>query len=75
MASPFNHPDLKPFELHNVHLTGRTIGAGAYGSVEEGHILGTPCAVKKIHDIFQDRTQIPHDELQRAGEKFVESAD
>ena len=72
MANLLNHPDLKPFELQNVRLTGRTIGAGAYGSVEEGVMAGSLCAVKKIHDIFQDRRQIPEAELQRAGGKFVE---
>ena len=72
MANLLNHPDLNPFELPNVRLTGRTIGAGAYGSVEEGRMAGSICAVKKIHDIFQDRRQIPDAELQRAGGKFVE---
>ena len=73
MAATFllqNH-DLRPFVLHNVRLTGRNIGTGSYGSVEEAEIPGAICAAKKIHDIFQDRTQIPEDEIRRASEQFV----
>ena len=65
------HPDLRPFVLNNVRLTGRNIGAGSYGSVEEVEIPGAICAAKKIHDIFQDRTQIPEDDIRRASEQFV----
>ena len=35
-----------------VQLTGTTIGAGAYGSVEEVAVPGVICAAKKIHDFF-----------------------
>ena len=73
MAATFllQHADLRPFVLHNVRLTGRNIGTGSYGSVEEVDIPGAICAAKKIHDIFQDRTQIPEDEIRRASEQFV----
>ena len=75
MAATFllQHRDLRPFVLHNVRLTGRNIGSrsGSYGSVEEVEIPGAICAAKKIHDIFQDRTQIPEDEIRRASEQFV----
>ena len=57
--------------LSNVRLTGTRIGAGAYGSVEEVEIPGAVCAAKKIHDIFQDRSEIPAAEIQRATAQFV----
>ena len=73
MAASFlrDYPELRPFVLPDVRLTGRNIGAGAYGSVEEVEIPGAICAAKKIHDIFQDRTRIPEVEIRRASEQFV----
>ena len=67
-----DHPELRPFVLSNVRLTGTRIGAGAYGSVEKVEIPGAVCAAKKIHDIFQDRSEIPAAEIQRATAQFVE---
>ena len=67
MASiPLDYPELRNFLLHNVHLTGTKIGSGAYGSVEEGMLSGTICAIKKIHEIFLDRSRIPPNEIQQA---------
>ena len=66
-----NNPELRPFVLSNVRLTGTRIGAGAYGSVEEVTIPGAVCAAKKIHDIFQDRSEIPAAETQKATTQFV----
>ena len=40
------YPDLKPFVLSNVQLTGTTIGAGYYGSVE---VVAVEAAAKRIH--------------------------
>ena len=57
--------------LSNVQLTGTRIGAGAYGSVEEVTIHGAVCAAKKIHDIFQDRSEIPAADIQKASSQFV----
>ena len=51
--------------LSNVRLTGTTIGAGAYGSVEEVAIPGVICAAKNIHEIFLDRSEIPPSENQK----------
>ena len=65
-----DNPELTPFVLSNVTLTGTRIGAGAYGSVDEVAI--SVCgAAKKIHDIFQDRSEIPQDEIRRASTQFV----
>ena len=65
-----DNAELRPFVLSNVTLTGTKIGAGAYGSVEEVAI--SVCgAAKKIHDIFQDRSKIPEDEMRKASTQFV----
>ena len=62
--------ELRPFVLSNVTLTGTRIGAGAYGSVDEVAI--SVCgAAKKIHDIFQDRSEIPDDDISKASAQFV----
>ena len=73
MAAPFlrDHPDLRPFVISDVRLTGKNIGSGSYGSVEEVEIPGAICAAKKIHDFFQDRSQVSEVEIARASEQFV----
>ena len=69
MAMDLLH-ELRPFVLSNVTLTGTKIGRGSYGSVDEVAI--SVCgAAKKIHDIFQDGSQIPEDEIHRASTQFV----
>ena len=72
MANEFirDNPGLKPFVLSDVEITGNRIGAGAYGSVEEV-VIPVAAAAKKIHDIFQDRTEIPEDEIVKASTQFV----
>ena len=76
MATPTNllceYSELQSFVLWNVRLTGTRIGAGAYGSMDEAQMPGVLCAVKKIHDIFQDRSEIPTADIQRATTQFVE---
>ena len=66
-----DHPELRPFLLTNVRLTGTRIGAGAYGSVEEVAIPGAVCAAKRIHDFFQDVAQIPAAAIRKASAQFV----
>ena len=66
-----DNPELRPFVLSNVQLTGTWIGAGAYGSVEEVTISGAVCAAKKIHDVFQDRSEILAAEIQKTSTQFV----
>ncbi|CAI8052108.1 Dual specificity protein kinase shkC [Geodia barretti] len=65
------HPELQPFVLSNVRLTGTTIGAGAYGSVEEVAVPGAICAAKKIHDFFLDAAQVTSAAVQKATTQFV----
>lgn len=52
MAASFlsKHPDLRKFMISNVTLTGKAIGSGSYGSVEEVAIPGAVCAAKRIHE-------------------------
>ena len=40
---------LEQFVVVDVQLTGVTLGAGAYGSVEEVEIPGARVAAKKLH--------------------------
>ena len=42
-------PELEQFVVLNVKLTGVTLGAGAYGSVEEVEIPGSRVAAKNLH--------------------------
>ena len=42
-------PQLEQFVVVDVQLTGETLGAGAYGSVEEVEIPGARVAAKKLH--------------------------
>ncbi len=42
-------PELEQFVVATVELTGRVLGAGAYGSVEEVEIPGATVAAKKLH--------------------------
>ena len=42
-------PELEQFVVCNIQLTGVSLGAGAYGSVEEVEIPGARVAAKKLH--------------------------
>ena len=66
-----DHPELEPFVLSNVQLTGTTIGVGAYGSVEEVAVPGAVCAAKKIHDFFLNVAQVPVAAIRQASAQFV----
>ena len=66
-----DNPDLRPFLLSNARATGRTIGTGSYGSVEEVAIPGAVCAAKKIHDFFQDPRQMPREGIEKVASEFV----
>ena len=64
-------PELSPFVLSNVRLTGIRIGSGAYCSVEEVAIPGAICAAKKIHDFFQDTAQVSDAAISTATTQFI----
>ena len=67
----YEYPELRPYVLSNVRLTGVTIGSGAYGSVEEVAVPGAICAAKKVHDFFLDRSMVPAAEISRFAAQFV----
>lgn len=60
---------LQPFLLPNVHPTGRQIGVGSYGSVQEFEVNGLLCAGKKLHDVFFEERLGGGERIQ---EKFVQ---
>ena len=66
-----SHPELGPFVLSNVRLTGTKIGAGSYGSVEEVAVPGAICAAKKIHDFLLNAAQVPRSAIDKATTQFV----
>ena len=70
MAESFlrDHPELKPFVLSNVRLTGTRIGGGAYGKVEE-IVMGA--AAKTIYDFLQEGDDATAAELPKAVTEFV----
>ncbi len=49
MTNRITAPELDQFIVATVELTGRVLGAGAYGSVEEVVIPGATVAAKKLH--------------------------
>ena len=70
MAEGFlrDHPELRPFVLSNVRLTGTRIGGGAYGKVEE-IVMGA--AAKTIYDFLQEGDDATAAELPKAVTEFV----
>lgn len=62
------NPKLCQFEI-SVHPTGRVLGQGAYGSVDEVEIPGALCAAKKIHDGLLNVAN--NEEIRRISEAFV----
>ena len=60
-------PQLRPFIIPNVRPTGRSLGGGSYGTVEELEIDGVLCAGKKIYDALIDRE---NEGAQRMVEKY-----
>ena len=62
-------PELQQFVLPNVRPTGRELGRGAYGAVEEVEIPGATCAAKIIHEALLRMSN--EDEVRSITEKFV----
>ena len=48
-ANKIKASELEQFVVVDVQLTGGSLGAGAYGSVEEVEIPGARVAAKKLH--------------------------
>ena len=50
----FRTSKLEPFLLEDVKRTGKKLGAGSYGVVEELRVGGAVCAGKKLHETLMD---------------------
>ena len=50
-----NSPELQRFVLHGVRPTGRQLGVGSYGSVEELEMNGLVCAGKRLHEALLEQ--------------------
>ena len=50
-----NNPELQRFVLRRVRTTGRQLGVGSYGSVEELEVNGLVCAGKRLHEALLDQ--------------------
>ena len=51
-------PELQQFVLPEVRPTGRQLGVGSYGSVEELEMNGLVCAGKRMHDALLEQGNI-----------------
>ena len=49
------NPELQRFVLPDVRPTGKQLGVGSYGSVEELEVNGLVCAGKRLHDALLER--------------------
>ena len=63
-----NAPELKEFFLSDARKTGKRLGSGAFGIVEELAVGGTICAGKMLHTVLIDEQ---NDGADRIVERFV----
>ena len=63
------NPELQRFVLPNVHPTGKQLGVGSYGSVEELEMNGLVCAGKRLHDALLQQDNAG---LQNIERKYLE---
>ena len=62
----FQHnPELQRFVLPDVRSTGRQLGVGSYGSVEELEVNGVLSAGKRLHDALLRRDNADVENIQR----------
>ena len=61
-------PELREFFLSNARKTGKMLGSGAFGIVEELTVGGTICAGKMLHSILLDKLNEGADRIM---ERFV----
>ena len=65
-----DHPELRPFVLSDVQLTGTRIGGGAYGKVEEV-VVPVGAAAKTIYAFLQEGDDATAAELPKAATEFA----
>ena len=49
------NPELQRFLLTDVRHTGKQLGVGSYGSVEELEVNGVICAGKRLHEVLVEQ--------------------
>ena len=59
------HAELQRFVLPDVRPTGRQLGVGSYGTVEELEVNGVLSAGKRIHDALLRRDNADVENIQR----------
>ena len=62
-------PELQQFLLREVRPTGRKLGVGSYGTVEELELNGLVCAGKRLHDALLNQGNIGATNIER---KYLE---
>ena len=65
-----DHPELRPFVLSDVELTGTRIGGGAYGRVDEV-VFSVGAAAKTLFAFLQEGDDSSPNELTKAAAEFV----
>ena len=50
-----NNAELQRFVLHGVRSTGRQLGLGSYGSVEDLEVNGVVCTGKRLHEALLEQ--------------------
>ena len=60
-----NNPELQRFVLHRVRPTGRQLGVGSYGSVEELEVNGLLCAGKRLHEALLEQGNVGVENIAR----------
>ena len=50
-----DNPELQQFVLPEARPTGKRLGVGSYGSVEELQVKGLVCAGKRLHEALLER--------------------
>ena len=63
------NPELQRFVLPDVRPTGKQLGVGSYGSVEELEVNGLVCAGKRLHDALLQRDNVGVQNIER---KYLE---
>ena len=62
-------PELQQFLIPDVRPTGKQLGVGSYGSVEELEMNGLVCAGKRLHDALLQRDNAGVQNIER---KYIE---
>ena len=64
-----SNPELQQFLIPEVRPTGKQLGVGSYGSVEELEMNGLVCAGKRLHDALLQRDNAGVPNIER---KYIE---